>query len=389
MVRLTEVQRGQAIALLMEGQRQQQVARHFHHRTSLGDGLYKLEASDQIPIVQSVNLYVIVFRNKYCLNQRLVRRLRETGRVADRPRSGHPRVTSQRQDRAIRLAHLRNRHLTATVNTVGSDNRRIHPKTVRNRLREFGLRARRPNVGLPLNRTRHARRMAWVTAQAPRRFPMRQWRRVFFTDESRFTLFRADGRRRLYRRRGERFADACVFERDRYGGGSIMVWGGISHGVKSPLIVVPGNLTAVRYRDEILRPVAVPLVQQHQMTFQHDNARPHVARVCQDFLANNNIVPLDWPPYSPDLSPIEHLWDELDRRVRRRRNTPNTLWQLRTALLEEWENIPMRKINALVNSMQRRIRAVMNAMGTHQILTRCDFDFTIWGGGYLQSGFNC
>ena len=245
-------------------------------------------------------------------------------------------MTSQRQDRTIRLAHLRNRHLTATetaVNTVGSHNRRIHPKTVRNRLREFGLRALRPNVGLPLNRARRARRMAWVTAQAPRRFPMRQWRRVFFTDESRFTFLRADGRRRMYRRRGERFADACVFERDRYGGGSVMVWGGISHGVKSPLIVVPGNLTAVR--DEILRPVAVPLVQQHQMTFQHDNARPHVARVCQDFLANNNIVPLDWPPYSPDLSPIEHLWDELDRRVRRRRDTPNTLGQLRTALLEE------------------------------------------------------
>ena len=125
-----------------------------------------------------------------------------------------------------------------------------------------------------------------------------------------------------------------------------MVWGGISGGVKSPLIVVPGNLTAVRYRDEILCPVAVPLVQQHQMTFQHDNARPHVARVCQDFLANNNIVPLDWPPYSPDLSPIEHLWDELDWRVRRR---------LRTALLEEWENIPMRKINALVNSKLRLV----------------------------------
>ena len=148
-----------------------------------------------------------------------------------------------------------------------------------------------------------------------------------------------------------------------------MVWGGISHVVKSPLIVVPGNLTAVRYRDEILRPVAVPLVQQHQMTLQHDYARPHVARVCQDFLANNNIVPLDWSPYSPDLSPIEHLWDELDRRVRRCRNPPppppQTLGQLRTALLEEWENIPMRKINALVNSMQRRIMAVIHATGGH------------------------
>ena len=63
-----------------------------------------------------------------------------------------------------------------------------------------------------------------------------------------------------------------------------MIWGWISPGVKSPLIVVPGNLTAVRYRDEILRPVAVPLVQQHQMTFQQDNARPHAARVCKDFL---------------------------------------------------------------------------------------------------------
>ena len=144
-----------------------------------------------------------------------------------------------------------------------------------------------------------------------------------------------------------------------------MVWGGISHGVKSPLIVVPGNLTAVRYRDEILLPVAVLLVQQHQMTFQHDNACPHVARVCQDFLANKNIVLLNWSPYSPVLSPIEHLWDELDRHVRRRRNTPNTLGQFRTALLEEWENIPVRKIHALVNSMQRRIRAVINAGGGH------------------------
>ena len=99
-----------------------------------------------------------------------------------------------------------------------------------------------------------------------------------------------------------------------------MVWGGISHGVKSPLIVVPGNITAVRYRDEILRPVVVPLVQQHQMTFQHDNACPHVARVCQDIVQHctTRLATV----HSPDLAPIEHLWDELDRRVRRRRNTP-------------------------------------------------------------------
>ena len=138
--------------------------------------------------------------------------------------------------------------------------------------------------------------MAWLMAHAPRLFPMRLWRRVLFTDESRFTLYH----------HGERFANACVVERDRFGGGSVMVWGGIAHGIKSQLIIVAGNMTAVMYRDEILRPVAVPLVQQRNLILQQDNARPHVARVCQDFLANNNIAPLAWPPCSPDLTQIEH-----------------------------------------------------------------------------------
>ena len=278
MVRLTDVQRGRTIALLMQGQRQQQVTNHF-----------------------GVNVSTI---------ERLVRHLRETGQLADRPRSG------------------RNRHLTATetaLNTVGTHNRQISPKTVGSRLCEIGLRACRPYVGLPLTQARRLRRMAWLMAHALRLFPMRQWRRVLFTDESRFTLYRADDRCRVYRRRGERFADAYVVERDRFGGGSVMVWGGTAHGIKSQLIIVVGNMTAVRYREEILRPVAVPLVQQRNLILQQDNARPHVARVCQDFLANNNIPPLAWPPYSPDLTPIEHMWDELDRRVRKRRNPPPQL----------------------------------------------------------------
>ena len=136
--------------------------------------------------------------------------LRDTGRVADRPRRGRLCATTPRQDRAIRLAHLRNRHVTATetaLTTVGNHNCHIHPKTVRNRLHEFGLQTRRPYIGFILTRARRARHMAWMAAHGPRQFPMRQWRRVFFIDESWFTLFRLDGRRR-----GERFIDACILE---------------------------------------------------------------------------------------------------------------------------------------------------------------------------------
>ena len=55
-----------------------------------------------------------------------------------------------------------------------------------------------------------------------------------------------------------------------------MIWGGISHGVKTPLVVIQGNLTAVRYRDHVLMPHVLPLVNAHNLTFQHDNASPHV-----------------------------------------------------------------------------------------------------------------
>ena len=134
------------------------------------------------------------------------------------------------------------------------------------------------NVGPTLAQVRRLRRIAWFTARALRRFPTRQWKRVHFTDESPFILFR----------RGN--ADACVDEWVRFWCGSAMVWEGIAHEVKSQLVVVEGNITSARYRDDILRLVAVPLLQQRQLILQQDNARSHVARVFRDFLASIRCV---------------------------------------------------------------------------------------------------
>ncbi len=68
----------------------------------------------------------------------------------------------------------------------------------------------------------------------------------------------------------------------------------------------------LRYCDEILRPIVVPFIHDHHLMLLYDNARPHVARICTQFLEAENIPVLAWPAYSPDMSPIEYVWDALD-----------------------------------------------------------------------------
>ena len=106
-----------------------------------------------------------------------------------------------------------------------------------------------------------------------------------------------------------------------------MVWAGICHDGHTQLKIVHGTLNAVKYRDDILDPIVLCLLQQRNFdhVFHHDKARCHVAGVCQEFLNQNHIRVLPWPTLSPDMSPIEQLFDELSRRVRCRQNVPEAL----------------------------------------------------------------
>ena len=147
-----------------------------------------------------------------------------------------------------------------------------------------------------------------------------------------------------------------------------MVSAGISYGYRTQLVVIDGNLNTQKYRDHVLAPHVVPLLQNHGVisVFQQGNARPHVARDNIQFLRNNNIDFIDdWPSKSPDLNPIEHLWDNLDTRVRQRQNLPGNINELRDALLEEWNNTPQTQINNLIRSMHCRCQAVSKTRGGH------------------------
>ena len=300
---------------------------------------------------------------------RMRQRLQETGTLKDRPRPGQPRKTTPADDHGITMQMLRNRKVTAKQlqrDLLHNRRVRVSTDTVLRRLRASGVRSRRPYRGIVLTPAHRRARLAW--ARRHQRLTLLQWNRVRISDESRILLPRVDGRQRVWRRRGERYADCCTVETDRFGGGgSLMVWGGITGSHRTELVIIEGNLTGARYRDEILQHYVVPFLQQHPevTTFQHDNARPHTARICTEFLRQNNVQVMEWPAKSADLSPIENVWGLLKDKVDKMDNPPTTIPELARVLQREWQSIPQAQLRNLFNSMRRRCTSCINANGGH------------------------
>ncbi|GFV79771.1 transposable element Tcb2 transposase [Trichonephila clavipes] len=125
----------------------------------------------------------------------------------------------------------------------------------------------------------------------------------------------------IWRDRGSKNNHAFVHESVRFGGGGVFVYGGTSiHGRTDLYIIRDGPLTAHRYRDEILRPIVVPYAAAigDDFILMDDNCRPHRANLVKAFLFEEGIVRMEWPACSPDMDPIELVWDALVRRVARR-----------------------------------------------------------------------
>ena len=200
---------------------------------------------------------------------RLRARHQRTKTATDLPRSGRLRKTTAREDWFIVTCSKRNRLWTCRMiaaRLMNATRSRFSVYTFLNRLRSAGLKAHRPYVGILL--TVHHRRLRLNWAKTHYRWSRRRWNRVLLTDESRFNVQFADGRLRVWRRTGESTDENNIVERDRYGGGSAMIWGGIlvCHSGKTELVTVNGRLNARRYCDEIFIPVVIPVLQE-ELTF--------------------------------------------------------------------------------------------------------------------------
>ncbi|GFT38374.1 transposable element Tc3 transposase [Trichonephila clavipes] len=247
--------------------------------------------------------------------------------------------------------HARKTGSGATKKTTRREDRRI----VRH-LAEANLKSKHPFRVFPLTPEHRQLRLQWCQARSM--WNGTDWQKVVFSDESRFVLGTDDNRVRVWRHPGEWYNSPYTVLRHTARTAGVMVWGVIAYDSQSTLIVMRETLTGQRYVDDILRPhVGHFLNGLPGAIFQQDNARPHAARVAQDFL--RHLQTLSWPARSPDMSPVEHVWDPLKRQM----PSCHSVHDLELAIQDLWAHLPQDRIRCLINSMPDRVVACIAAGG--------------------------
>lgn len=295
---------------------------------------------------------------------KLLKRWKVQGGYVEKKKTGRPRCTSTVVDRNILRKSRSNPRLTASdiareIFTPEESNPSV--RTIRRRLQAAGLHGRRPVKKPFISAKNRKARVEW--AKAHLHWTPQQWSDVVWSDESKFMLFGTDGITWIRRPEGKRFDPKYQLPTVKHGGGSVMVWGAFSAKGMGPLHRIEGIMDRKVYLN-ILENVMLPYAKHYVgrgFIYQQDNDPKHRAAEVRDWFRRHRVTLMEWPSQSPDLNIIEHLWEELQRRLvnKRATNTAEKFSQLK----EEWKKIPQSTIDALIDSMPRRCQAVIDAKG--------------------------
>ncbi|CAI2333389.1 unnamed protein product [Caenorhabditis sp. 36 PRJEB53466] len=226
--------------------------------------------------------------------ENVLKQFRDEGALVERKSPGRPRITSKNVDRNIVRASREDPQRSSTdIQMIVKSPNEVTPslRTVRRRLQHAGLHGRRPAKKPSISKKNRIARVAW--AKAHLHWGRQEWANHVFSDESKFNLFGTDGIKWIRRPVGCRFDPSYQLQTVKHGGGSVM----------------------------------------------QDNDPKHTSKHIKDWFRRRHVNLLDWPSQSPDLNPIEHLWEHVERQLRgiRASNANQKFDQLQFV----WQAIPM------------------------------------------------
>ncbi|XP_011270735.1 hypothetical protein CAOG_09047 [Capsaspora owczarzaki ATCC 30864] len=287
----------------------------------------------------------------------------------DAPRSGRPKLLDDRDRR--RLARLVSSTPGITSGAAAAaltlkDGRHPSSSTVQNELHAMKYVNALRVTKLKLTRKDRQKRLKFCRDHAS--WTVAQWRTVIFSDEAFIKIHSSSHRGRVWRKRGERLAPGMVKETLQQGGSRIHIWSAVSRRGCFPLIPIEGNLGAHQYAkllDTHFWKGLDKLGIGSNFIYQQDNAPARTSKVVEEWLELHQVNVLPWPPYSPDLNPIENMWSFIQRGVLAQYHPSNQaeLWRD----MQKWseEHVTPAYCRKLIDSMPTRIQACIKAKGGH------------------------
>ena len=153
----------------------------------------------------------------------------------------------------------------------------------------------------------------------------------------------------------------------KFGGGNLMMWGCMTWDGAGYATKIDGKMDGELYTailgDEFMQTLEYFGYDKEDVIFQQDNDPKHTSKVAKTWFSDNGVEVLKWPAQSPDINPIEHLWNYIKRLLETYEEPPRSVKELWERVEKEWNDIPVEECRKLIESMPRRLAAIIRAKG--------------------------
>lgn len=297
---------------------------------------------------------------------KIVAAYKRDGRVSVLCRSGRPKVTTNRIDKRIVNISTSSPHLSAAkirAKLIEEGKSIPSTQTIRRRLHTAGRHGRVARILPYISKVNLKKRLQFYERHVLKSDEF--WKRILWTDESMIRMRHSHGRMYVWRKCGDELSYDCVKPSLKSMDRGIMVWGCFSAYGVGQILPISGRINSTVYL-KVLQEVIIPEGKRligDDFILQQDNAPIHKAKIVMNYLKNNNINVLDWPPQSPDLSPIENMWALLKLKIAEKK--PKNINELKLFIMETWQTFTVEECTKYVLSLPHRISKMSQRKGYH------------------------